>query len=228
MATLRKWILISLTLGSLVWGLTKGVAVRRVFWQGDAPVSLATLVTITDRLKGRPLWSVRRGQVQRWLKGEMVTRVAITRVFPDTLILTLSAPKLIGALPRDGERVLVDMKGRTWKRVPFWATALPLLLLPDRQVVKWLPVVHRVMAVCRREGIGVQAFWVSRWGEAAILLPDGGWIRLGNRKALRAKLRLGESLRRQGIGGGQRVMDVTLPMRISVWTILPSDIKGGD
>lgn len=200
--------------------LTKGMAVRRVVWEGYAPIGFGTLVSVNERLLGRPIWLVSEKQVRRWLEGELVGRVEIRRKFPWTLVIVADPPKLIGVIPKGSQGYVVDEQGRKWKFVPLSATRLPFLILPeDVPVQKCMSAVKQILDSCCREGVPVRAVWLSRFGEAAIYLPEGFWLRLGNPTALELKLQLGKLLHQNRLVPTNAVVDLSVPKVISLWKI---------
>lgn len=215
----RIWVA-GLIVTGLALGLTKGLAVRQVIWDGDAPVSFGVVAAINERLIGSPLLSVTSSRILKWLTGELVEKVQVRWKLPSTVVIIAEAPELIGVIPKQDKGILVDAKGRIWGKVPLWATRLPILLLPDGvPIQKCIAAIRRTQNLCAQQKVPVKAIWVSRFGEVAIFPPDGGWLRLGNPFALRAKLQLGENLRRQGLIKPNAVADLALPEKISLWEL---------
>lgn len=200
--------------------LTKGMAVRRIMWEGCAPVGFGTVVAVNERLLGRPIWLVSEKQVRRWLVGELVGKVEIRRKFPWTLVITADPPKLVGVVPKGSKGYVVDEKGRKWKEVSLSATCLPFLILPDDvPTQKCMSAIKEVLDLCCRERVPVKAIWLSRFGEAAIYLPEGFWLRLGNPTALELKLQLGKLLHQNRLVPTNAVVDLSVPKVISLWKL---------
>jgi len=198
--------------------LTKGMAIRRVVWEGCAPIGFGTVIEVNERLLGRPIWLVSERQVRRWLEGELVGRVEIRRKLPWTLVIIADPPNLLGVVPEGSQGWVIDEQGRNWKKVPLSATCLPFLILPDNvPVQKCMLAVKRVLDLCYREGVVAKAVWLSQFGEAAIYLPEGFWLRLGNPTALELKLQLGKLLHRNRLVPANAVVDLSVPKVISLW-----------
>ncbi len=205
---------------SIIALLTKGMSVRRIVWEGCAPISFGTMVAVNERLIGRPIWLVSEKQVRHWLEGELVERIEIRRKFPWTLIIIAEPPDLVGVVPEGAQGYVVDERGRRWRKVPLSVTCLPFLMLPnDVPVQKCMAAVKRVLELCCHEGISVRAIWLSRFGEAAVYLPEGCWLRLGNPTALKLKLQLGKLLHRNRLVPSNAVVDLSVPKVISLWEI---------
>ncbi|MCS7186859.1 MAG: hypothetical protein N3B10_08915 [Armatimonadetes bacterium] len=200
--------------------LTKVVTVRRIVWEGHAPVGFGTMVEVNEKLIGRPIWLVSEKQIRRWLEGELVERVEIRRKLPWTLVIVAEPPRLVGVIPKGSQGYVVDENGRKWRKVPLSVTCLPFLMLPENVTMqKCMLAVRQVLDLCCREGIPVKAVWLSQFGEAAIYLPEGFWLRLGNPTALKLKLQLGKLLHRNKLVPSQSVVDLSVPKVISLWEI---------
>lgn len=200
--------------------LTKGMAIRRVVWEGCAPIGFDTVVAVNERLVGRPIWLVSEKQVRRWLKGELVGRVEVRRRLPWTLVIVAEPPRLVGVIPEGSQGRIVDERGREWRKVPLSVTRLPFLILPRGvSVQKCMPAVKRVLDLCCREGVFARAVWLSEFGEAAIYLPEGFWLKLGNPTALELKLRLGKLMRENRLVPSNTVVDLSVPKVVSLWEI---------
>ncbi len=226
MKPLRRWLVGVILTIELALILTKGMAVHRVVWQGDAPVSFGAIAAVNERLLGRPLWLVTAGRVRRWLEGERVAKVRVGWRLPDTVVITAEAPEFIGIIPKRDKAVVVDEQGRSWATVPFWSTRLPALLLPEKVPIQnCMVAVRQALKVCAEQDVPTRAVWVSPFGEVAVSLPDGSWLRLGNPSALLLKVQLGKALRRQRWLPAHSVADLTLPTTISLWSL---ERKEGD
>ncbi|MCX7642963.1 MAG: hypothetical protein N2116_04055 [Armatimonadetes bacterium] len=200
--------------------LTKGMAVRRVVWEGYAPVGFGTVVSVNEKLIGRPIWLVSEKQIRRWLEGELVGRVEIRRRFPWTLVIIAEPPKLVGVIPEGSQGYVVDEQGKKWRKVPLSVTRLPFLMLPENVPTrKCMLAVKQILDLCYREGISVRAVWLSQFGEAAVYLPEGFWLRLGNPTALKLKLQLGKLLHQNKLVPPRTVLDLSVPKVISLWEI---------
>ncbi|MFN4178998.1 MAG: hypothetical protein ACK4I8_01690 [Armatimonadota bacterium] len=208
-----------LVLGAIAF-LTKGMATRQVVWEGYAPIGFDTMVAVNERLLGRPIWLVSEKQVQHWLDGELVGEVKIRRKFPCTLVIVTEPPRLVGVVPKGEQGYVVDEQGRKWRKVPLSVTRLPFLMLPDNvPMQKCMMAVERVLNLCYREGVYVRAIWLSEFGEAAVYLPEGFWLRLGNPTALELKLKLGKLLHQNKLVPSHAVVDLSVPKVISLWEI---------
>lgn len=218
----RRWLIGSILTIGLVLALTEGMTVRKVVWEGDAPVSFGAVVAVNERLLGRPLWLATTGRVRRWLDGERVAKVRVNWRFPDTVIITAEVPEFVGIIPQRDKAVVVDAKGRRWATVPLGATRLPALLLPGKiPMRKCMVAISETLTECAKQGVPARAVWVSPFGEVAVCLPDGSWLRLGNPSALAMKVQLGKALRQQRWLSPKVVADLTLPTVISLWTLEP-------
>ncbi|GBC99096.1 hypothetical protein HRbin17_01617 [bacterium HR17] len=214
----RRWVVRASAVVVLLIGLTAGTMVRRVAWEGDAPIGFGAMARVNAQLLGRPFWWATPQRVEAWLKGELVGSVKVRWRFPHTVVITAQAPRLLGIVPQGDKGALVDCHGRRWVQVPLTATGFPLLLLPPRESVqKCMPAVYQTLTVCARERVPVRAVWVSQFGEVAVCLPDNTWLRLGNRFALPMKVRLGIALRKQMGLTPPWVADLSGLTAISVW-----------
>ncbi len=208
---------IALIFGAIFFAL-KGLSVRKVVWEGGAPVSFGKVAKINEHLLGRPIWLISEGHVRRWLKGEMVGKLELKRKLPWTIIVIAEPPYLVGAIPSGSKATLVDLNGHKRAEVPLFATRLPFLMLPDNvSVQKCMVAVRRILELSAQQGFDVRAIWVSHFGEVAIYLPEGFWLKLGNPTALELKMKLGKALYQNKLLSPQMVADLSLPKVISVW-----------
>ncbi len=204
----------ALTSVGVVVLLTKGLAVRHVLWEGDAPISFGTMARVNQHLQGRPVWLCTERQIHRWLANEMVEEVRVRWRLPHTVVITATAPTLVAMLPNGSWGILADDKGRLWRKVPLYATRLPFLLLtPSLAPDRVLPIVKRTLQVCAQEQVTVRAVWVTPYGEVAVYLPQSGWWQLGNSVALPLKVRLGKALQQHRLSPPDSVIDLSL-MRV--------------
>lgn len=210
---MAKLVLVAAAIGFL----TKGMSIRHIVWEGSAPVSFGAMIAVNEQLLGRPIWFVSAKQVRRWLKGELVERVEIRRKFPWTLVITAEPPNLVGVIPEGAQGCVVDERGRKWRKVPLTVTRLPFLMLPnDVPMQKCMKAIRRVLTLCYSEKVPVKAIWLSQYGEAAIYLPEGYWLRLGNPTALRLKLQLGKLLQQNRLISPEAVVDLSVPKVVSL------------
>ncbi|MFA0753570.1 MAG: hypothetical protein IMHGJWDQ_001347 [Candidatus Fervidibacter sp.] len=215
----KKWLFRLLLAVILLLLMAKVFSVRHILWEGSAPVGFERIAQINERLKGRPLWCATSERVRRWLEGEVVSRVTVRWRLPSTVIIVTEAPKFLGVVSSGGKWAAVDDNGRSWGKVPLFATRLPLLMLPCHvSPDQCLPSVERTLSTCLREGLTVRALWVSPFGEVAVYLMEGVWLRLGNPTALSLKVRLGKALRENQLLWTKGVVDLTLPKVISLWS----------
>jgi cell division septal protein FtsQ len=174
-----KLVKFGLLVGAIVFA-TKGLAVRQVLWEGCAPIGLDKIADVNGKLLGRPIWLVSEKQVRKFLESEMIGELKVRRKLPCTIVIVAEPPQLVGVIAEGSEGIVVDERGRKWRKVPLPATRLPFLMLPDNvPVQKCIVAVERVLKLCAQEGIPVRAIWLSQFGEAAIYLPESAWIKLG-------------------------------------------------
>lgn len=177
----------------LILFVTKGLCVRKVIWEGGAPIAFGRMIEVKERLIGRPIWLISKRQIQNWLEGELIGKLEIRRKLPWTVVIVSEPPDLMVVIPKGSKGIVVDQKGFKKVKVPLFATHLPFLMLPnDVPVQKCMVAVKRILETSFHQGINVRAIWLNRFGEAAVYLPEGFWLRLGNPKALDLKLRLGK------------------------------------
>jgi cell division septal protein FtsQ len=190
--------------------LLQGTLIRQVRWEGDAPIGWETIAEVNKRLRWRPLWWATPQRLQGWLKGELVGQVQVRWRFPNTVIIFAQPPRLVGVLPKGERGVLVDAQGRRWQTVPLTTTHYPLLWLPEKVPLRsCLAAVRQTLRMCARQKVAVRAISVSPFGEVALCLPDGDWLKLGNPFALHAKMRLGLAARRQFAPQSPSVLDLS-------------------
>lgn len=218
----RVWLKLVLV-ASAIFLAVKGLEVRQVVWEGNAPIGFDKIVAVNEKLLGRPIWLVTEKQVRRYLEGELVERVEIRRKLPSTLVIVAEPPKLVGVVPKGLIGIVLDEYGRSRAKVPLFATRLPFLMLQNVSVRKCMPAVNRIMDLCSREGVPIRAIWLSRHGEAAIYLPEGFWLKLGNPAALELKLKLGKLLHKNKLIPPSSVVDLSVPNIVSLWEIRRSN-----
>lgn len=218
----RVWLKLVLV-ASAIFLSVKGLEVRQVVWEGNAPIGFDKIVAVNEKLLGRPIWLVTEKQVRRYLEGELVERVEIRRKLPSTLVIVAEPPKLVGVVPKGLIGIVLDEYGRSRAKVPLFATRLPFLMLQNVSVRKCMPAVNRIMDLCSREGVPIRAIWLSRHGEAAIYLPEGFWLKLGNPAALELKLKLGKLLHKNKLIPPSSVVDLSVPNIVSLWEIRRSN-----
>jgi len=212
-----KFVKFGLLVGAIVFA-TKGLAVRQVLWEGCAPIGFDKVVDVNGKLLGRPIWLVSEKQVRQCLEGEMIGELKVRKKLPCTVVIEVEPPRLVGVIAKGSEGIVVDKRGRKWRKVPLSATRLPFLMLPDNvSVQKCIAVVERVLGLCAREEIPVRAIWLSQFGEAAIYLPESVWIKLGNPTALPLKVRIGKLLRQNKLVQSNTVVDLSMPRVVSLW-----------
>ena len=212
-----KFVKFGLLVGAIVFA-TKGLAVRQVLWEGCAPIGFDKVVDVNGKLLGRPIWLVSEKQVRQCLEGEMIGELKVRKKLPCTVVIEVEPPRLVGVIAKGSEGIVVDQRGRKWRKVPLSATRLPFLMLPDNvSVQKCIAVVERVLGLCAREEIPVRAIWLSQFGEAAIYLPESVWIKLGNPTALPLKVRIGKLLRQNKLVQSNTVVDLSMPRVVSLW-----------
>ncbi|MGQ9463573.1 MAG: cell division protein FtsQ/DivIB [Candidatus Fervidibacter sp.] len=215
----RNWLKLVLV-ASAIFLAVKGLAVRQVVWEGDAPIGFDKIVAVNEKLLGRPIWLITERQIRRYLEGELVDQVEIKRKLPSTLVIVAEPPKLVGVVPKGFIGVVLDECGRNCAKVPLFATRLPFLMLPENvSARKCIPAVNRIMNLCAQEGVPIRAIWLSQHGEAAIYLSEGFWLKLGNPAALELKLELGKLLRRNKLIPPGSVADLSVPSIVSLWEI---------
>ncbi len=203
--------------------LTKGLAIRHIRWEGDAPIGFGRMVAVQQRLLGQPLWSVTERKVRQWLAGEMVGQVRLRRHFPSTLVIEVNAPPLLGVIHKGDYAAPIDERGKMWRPVPLYATRLPFLLIANPlPLPKAMPAIKRTLEICRQERLTVRAVWVDAYGQAGIYLSGKGWLRLGNPKELTLKVRLGKVLWQNRLLTPQTVADLSLLRVIALWSQGPS------
>ena len=212
-----KLVKFGLLVGAIVFA-TKGLAVRQVLWEGCAPIGLDKIADVNGKLLGRPIWLVSEKQVRKFLESEMIGELKVRRKLPCTIVIVAEPPQLVGVIAEGSEGIVVDERGRKWRKVPLPATRLPFLMLPDNvPVQKCIVAVERVLKLCAQEGLPVRAIWLSQFGEAAIYLPESAWIKLGNPTALPLKVRLGKLLRQNNLIRSNTVADLSVPRVVSLW-----------
>lgn len=214
----RNWLKLVLV-ASAIFLAVKGLAVRQVVWEGSAPIGFDKIVAVNEKLLGRPIWLVTERQVRRYLEGELVERVEIRRKLPSTLVIVAEPPKLVGVVPEGLIGIVLDEYARSRAKVPLFATRLPFLMLQNVSVRKCMPAVNRIVDLCAQEGVPIRAIWLSQHGEAAIYLPEGFWLKLGNPAALELKLKLGKLLHRNKLIPPSSVVDLSVPSIVSLWEI---------
>ncbi len=216
----RGWLKLmkfGLLVGAIVFA-TKGLAVRQVLWEGCAPIGLDKVADVNGKLLGRPIWLVSEKKVRQCLEGEMIGELKVRKRLPCTVVIVVEPPQLVGVIAKGSEGILVDERGRKWRKIPLSATRLPFLMLPDNvPVQKCMVAVERVLKLCAQEEIPVRAIWLSQFGEAAIYLPESVWIKLGNPTALPLKVRLGKLLRQNNLIRSNTVADLSVPRVVSLW-----------
>lgn len=214
-----KLVKFGLLVGAIVFA-TKGLAVRQVLWEGCAPIGLDKVADVNGKLLGRPIWLVSEKQVRQFLEGEMIGELKVRRKLPCTIVIVAEPPQLVGVIAKGSEGIVVDERGRKWKKVPLSATRLPFLMLPENvPVQKCMVAVERVLKLCAREEIPVRAIWLSQFGEAAIYFSEGFWLKLGNPTALQLKLQLGKLLHQNKLIPPKSVADLSVPKVVSLWEI---------
>lgn len=218
----RVWLKLVLV-ASAIFLAVKGLEVRQVVWEGNAPIGFDKIVAVNEKLLGRPIWLVTEKQVRRYLEGELVERVEIRRKLPSTLVIVAEPPKLVVVVPKGLIGIVLDEYGRSRAKVPLFATRLPFLMLQNVSVRKCMPAVNRIMDLCSREGVPIRAIWLSQHGEAAIYLPEGFWLKLGNPAALELKLKLGKLLHKNKLIPPSSVVDLSVPNIVSLWEIRRSN-----
>ncbi|GEM_PF-544050 len=207
-----------LALFSAVLFATKGLAVRSVIWEGGAPISLGTVVKVNERLMGRPIWLISESQIRHWLKGEPVGKLKVRRKLPWTVIVIAEPYELAGVIAKGSKGIVFDRNGIKRAEVPLFATNLPFLFLPKGvPVQKCMLLVHKVLEASSQQGIEVRAIWVNQFGEVAIYLPEGFWLRLGNSKALELKLLLSKAIYQNNLLPPNSVADLSALKVISLW-----------
>jgi len=224
----RGWLKLlkfGLVIGVIIFA-TKGLAVRQVLWEVCAPIGFDKVVAVNEKLLGRPIWLVSEKQVRQYLEGEMVGELKVRRKLLGTVVISADPPNLVGIIPKGLEGIVIDEQGRERKRVPLSATCLPFLMLPENvSVQKCMMAVGQVLKLCAQEEIKVRAVWLSQFGEAAVYLPEGIWIKLGNSKALPLKLRLGKLLQQNKLIPPNAVADLSVPKVISLWEMKLGETK---
>ncbi|MFA0785170.1 cell division protein FtsQ/DivIB [Fervidibacter sacchari] len=211
-----KLVKFGLLVGAIVFA-TKGLAVRQVLWEGCAPIGLDKVADVNGKLLGRPIWLVSEKQVRQCLEGEMIGELKVRKRLPCTVVIVVEPPQLVGVIAKGSEGIVVDERGRKWRKVPLSATRLPFLMLPGNvPVQKCMVAVERVLKLCAQEEIPVRAIWLSQFGEAAIYLPESVWIKLGNPTALPLKVRLGKLLRQNNLIRSNTVADLSVPRVVSL------------
>jgi len=211
-----KLVKFGLLVGAIVFA-TKGLAVRQVLWEGCAPIGLDKVADVNGKLLGRPIWLVSEKQVRQCLEGEMIGELKVRKRLPCTVVIVVELPQLVGVIAEGSEGIVVDERGRKWRKVPLSATRLPFLMLPGNvPVQKCMVAVERVLKLCAQEEIPVRAIWLSQFGEAAIYLPESVWIKLGNPTALPLKVRLGKLLRQNNLIRSNTVADLSVPRVVSL------------
>ena len=212
-----KLLKFGLVIGTTIFSV-KGLAVRQVLWEGCAPIGFDKVVAVNEKLLGRPIWLVSEKQVRQCLEGEMVGELKIHKKLPRTVVIVAEPPQLAGIIAKGSEGIVVDEQGHKWTRISLSATRLPFLMLPDNiPVQKCMVAVGQVLKLCAQEEITVRAVWLSQFGEAAVYLPEGVWIKLGNSTALPLKLRLGKLLQQNKLIPPNAVADLSVPKIISLW-----------
>jgi len=211
-----KLVKFGLLVGAIVFA-TKGLAVRQVLWEGCAPIGLDKVADVNGKLLGRPIWLVSEKQVRQCLEGEMIGELKVRKRLPCTVVIVVELPQLVGVIAEGSEGIVVDERGRKWRKVPLSATRLPFLMLPGNvPVQKCMVAVEQVLKLCAQEEIPVRAIWLSQFGEAAIYLPESVWIKLGNPTALPLKVRLGKLLRQNNLIRSNTVADLSVPRVVSL------------
>jgi cell division septal protein FtsQ len=148
----------------------------------------------------------------------MIGELKVRRKFPCTIVIVVEPPQLVGIIAKGLEGIVIDERGRKWKKVPLSATRLPFLMLPESvPVQKCMAAVEKVLKLCAREEIPVRAVWLSQFGEAAIYLSEGLWLKLGNPTALQLKLQLGKLLHQNNLIPPKAVVDLSVPKVVSLW-----------
>ena len=216
----RGWLKLlkfGLVIGAIVFA-TKGLAVRQVLWEGCAPIGFDKVVALNEKLLGRPIWFVSEKQVRQFLEGEMIGELKVHRKLLCTVVIVAEPPNLVGIIPKGLEGIVIDEQGHKWAKVLLSATCLPFLMLPESvPVQKCMAAVERVLKLCAGEEIPVRAVWLSQFGEAAVYLSEGFWLKLGNPTALQLKLRLGKLLHQNNLIPPKAVVDLSVPKVISLW-----------
>jgi len=220
-----KLLKFGLLVGAIVFAV-KGLAVRQVLWEGCAPVGLDKVVAVNEKLLGRPIWLVSEKQVRQFLEGEMIGELKVHRKLLGTVVIVAEPPNLVGIIPKGSEGIVIDEQGHKWSKVFLSATCLPFLMLPENvPVQKCMVAVRQVLKLCAQEEITVRAVWLSQFGEAAVYLPEGIWIKLGNSTALPLKLRLGKLLQQNRLIPPNAVADLSVPKVISLWEMKLGETK---
>lgn len=198
----------------------KVLSVRKVVWEGGAPISFGTMAKVNDYLLGRPIWLVSESKIRQWLKGEMVGNLEVRRKLPWTIVIVAEPLSFVGAIPVGSKAIVVDSKGVKRAKVHLFATRLPFIMLPENaSVQKCMVALKRVLEATAKQGIDVRAIWFNHHGEVAIYLPEGFWIRLGNPTALNLKLGLGKALQENRLLSPEMVADLSVPKVISIWKL---------
>ncbi len=188
------------------------LTVREIVWEGNAPISLATLTKVKRSLIGKPFWSVTKGAVEGLLQGEMVSSLTVSRRGRGCIVIRSDAPALIGGFIRGDKVCLVDESGRCWATVPVWATHLPIFVIPDgverRQI---LPAARVALETFARAGFAVNKLTVNRWGELTAWREDGTVVHFGSPARLGEKARFAQSLSGNGASEVAGMLDVSVP-----------------
>jgi cell division septal protein FtsQ len=216
----------------LVLRSTDVFAVRRITAMGVDKVTREQIVSATAGVMGKSLLSVSTSEVKKALLGlPGVEAVEVNRAFPNTLEIELAEYRPVARILTGGTTLLVSDAGRVLDDAgPLGVSELPMLVpdasyligvgekLPEA-LLDVLPLVEYVRSAEMRAKVpNIKQIAISAAGCAALILEDGGELRLGTPENIEQKLGVALDIVQKCLAQGRLIeyIDASVANRVAV------------
>ncbi len=216
----------------LVLRSTDVFAVKRITATGADQVTEEQIASVTAGVMGRSLLTISTSEVKQALLGlPCVEAVEVTRGFPNTLEIELAEYRPVARIVIGGSTSLISDTGKVLDAIgPLGVSELPLLV-PDasylisvgeklpQALFDVLPLVEYLMSEEMRAKVpNVKQIAISAAGCAALVLEDGGELRLGTPEHIEQKLGVALDIVQKCLAQGRLIeyVDASVANRVAV------------